>query len=343
MRTQRRKFAPAIAFACFIIFCQFAAQAAQPPATGNAGEAVTASMAALGVEVPLRLTRNGHFLLPVMLGDAEFPFMLDTASARSIITPETYAKLKTKSNAKRPMRVEGIGGGFKASLVEIGTLSVGRYRRKEMSAIVLDLKLIQENAGERISGILGMDFLKNYNMRVDLEARTLRLYACDEGGDVGALVGVGGMEKVAYNMQHGGLIMVTVRLAGASVTGLLDTGSAHTIMNWSAAEAAGVSRKTKGVEKLRTRMTGVDKKAIELFSYQFKQIEVGDSRYGPSKVSIADLPLFETLGFKERPAMIIGADFLKDRVFFIAQNTGHLYLSRGEERNGEVAENQDGK
>jgi predicted aspartyl protease len=265
--------------------------------------------------------------------------MLDTAAGRSIITPETFAKLKLKPINKRSLRVEGAGGGLSASLVDVGSFGVGRYRRRQMSAVVLDLKQIEEQIGEPLAGILGMDFLKDYDVRVDLGAKKLRLYACDEANDVDALVSQDVLERVQFKAQHGGLIMVKIYLDGAPVTGLLDTGAGRTIMNWKAAEAAGVTRETKGVKKQSSRYFGVDNNRIDLFRYEFKQLEIGASRYSPAKIGIADLPVFATLGFKEMPAIIIGADFLKDRVLFIAQSTGHVYLSRDEEQGRELAAN----
>jgi predicted aspartyl protease len=269
--------------------------------------------------------------------------MLDTAAGRSIITPETLAKLGQRPTNKRPLRVEGAGGAVAASLVDIGSFGVGRYRRREMSVIVLNLERIAEQIGRPIAGILGMDFLRNYDLRVDLEANKLRLYARDEANNVDALVGRDVLERVQFKAQHGGLIMVKIYLDGAPVTGLLDTGAGRTIMNWKAAEAAGVTRTTKGVKKQLTRYFGVDNNWIELFRYQFKQLEIGASLYSPAKIGIADLPVFSTLGFKEQPAIIIGADFLKDRVLFIAQSTGHVYLSRDEEQGRELAVSASGK
>ncbi len=335
----KRKLAPAIALACFLLFCQTAVQAA-PPARF---EEISALAISSGVEVSIQLTRTGHLLVPVMLDDEELPFLLDTAAGRSIITPETCERLKTKPTNKRQMRVEGAGGTVNASLVDIGNFRVGRYQRKQMSAVVLDLKPMQVQIGQPFAGILGMDFLKNYNVRVDLEAKKMRLYACDEGGDIGALLGDADLERVQFKAQHGGLIMVTVRLDGAALTGLLDTGASRTIMNWRAAQAAGVTRKTKGVHKQTARYLGVDKNPVDLFRYEFKQLEFGSSRYSPANIGIADLPVFETLGFKDQPAMIIGADFLKDRVLFIAHSTGHVYLSHDHERDAELAVNMHGQ
>ena len=330
-----RKFASAIALACLFVFSQTAAQA-------GAHLGASAALApSVGVEVPIHLSRSGHLFVPVMLGDTAYPFMLDTAAGRSLITPETVKKLKTKPTHERTLRVEGAGGGLSASLVNIGSFGIGRYRQPEMSAVVLDLKAIQEQIGEPLAGILGMDFLKNYNVRVDLERKKLMLYACDEAQDVDALVSQDVLERVVFKAQHGGLIMVNIYLDGAPVTGLLDTGAGRTIMNWKAAEAAGVTRETKGVKKQSARYFGVDNNRIDLFRYEFKQLEIGASHYSPAKIGIADLPVFATLGFKDMPVIIIGADFLKDRVFLIAQSTGHVYLSRDAEDVPEVASRAD--
>jgi hypothetical protein len=53
---------------------------------------------------------------------------------------------------------------------------------------------------------------------------------------------------------------------------------------------------------------------------------VEELRFPPLEMSISDLPVFQGLGFGERPAMLLGADLLRECRVFISYSQRRVHL-----------------
>jgi len=125
------------------------------------------------VSLPLRLTSSGFLSGEVKLEGVEEPlnFIVDTGATVSVISPEV-ANLKPISSCEQRERMRVIGS---AGITEdvpsflLPRVSFGSHSRKSITAIALDLDMINEASGFEQAGILGGNFLKNYRMTFDFK------------------------------------------------------------------------------------------------------------------------------------------------------------------------------
>ena len=132
-----------------------------PPAAGKA------------ISLPLRLTSSGFLSGEVQLEGVEEPlnFIVDTGATVSVISAEVANREPISSFVKTDkMRVIGSAGVTEdVPSFLLPRVSFGSHSRKSITAIALDLDMINEASGFEQAGILGGNFLRNYRMTFDFK------------------------------------------------------------------------------------------------------------------------------------------------------------------------------
>lgn len=126
-----------------------------------------------GVSLPLRLTSSGFLSGEVQLQGIDEPlnFIVDTGASVSVISDEV-ANLETISSFARGEKMRVVGS---AGITEdvpsylLPRVSFGSHTRESITAIALDLDIINEASGFEQAGILGGNFLRNYRMTFDFK------------------------------------------------------------------------------------------------------------------------------------------------------------------------------
>ena len=125
------------------------------------------------VSLPLRLTSSGFLSGEVQLEgvDAPLNFIVDTGASVSVISDEVANMQGISAFAKNErMRVIGSAGITEdVPSFLLPRVSFGNHSRKSITAIALDLDLINEASGFEQAGILGGNFLRNYRMTFDFK------------------------------------------------------------------------------------------------------------------------------------------------------------------------------
>lgn len=123
--------------------------------------------------LPLRLTSSGFLSGEVQIEGVESPlnFIVDTGASISVISEEV-ASLTEISRFVRAekMRVIGAAGVTEnVSTFLLPRVTFGSNSRESVTAIALDLDIINESSGFTQAGILGGNFLKNYRLTFDFK------------------------------------------------------------------------------------------------------------------------------------------------------------------------------
>ena len=125
------------------------------------------------VSVPLRLTSSGFLSGEVQVEGIEEPlnFIVDTGASVSVISDDV-AKSQiaggfVKSEKMRVIGSAGITDDVPSFLLP--RVSFGKHSRTSITAIALDLDMINEASGFEQAGILGGNFLRNYRMTFDFK------------------------------------------------------------------------------------------------------------------------------------------------------------------------------
>lgn len=125
------------------------------------------------LSLPLRLTSTGFLSGEVQLeGVASgLNFIVDTGASVSVIS-QALAETKEVSRflKNEKLRVVGAAGIMEnVSTFLLPRITFGTHSRESITAIALDLEIINEAAGFQQAGILGGNFLKNYSLTFDFE------------------------------------------------------------------------------------------------------------------------------------------------------------------------------
>jgi predicted aspartyl protease len=128
--------------------------------------------------LPLRLTSSGFLSGSVRLDGLESSvnFIVDTGASISVIS-EDLAAIEPVVSAEKGKKMRVIGAAGITDDVQsyvLPRLSFGDQSRSGISAVALDLDLINEASGFEQAGILGGNFLKSYRLTFDFKnARVL--------------------------------------------------------------------------------------------------------------------------------------------------------------------------
>lgn len=125
------------------------------------------------LSLPLRLTSSGFLSGEVQLEGIESPlnFIVDTGASVSVISQRVAQTdaITPFANDERLRVVGSAGVTDDVRTYLLPKVSFGPHSRKQITAIALDLEIINEASGFEQAGILGGNFLKNYRLTFDFK------------------------------------------------------------------------------------------------------------------------------------------------------------------------------
>jgi predicted aspartyl protease len=274
----------------------------------------------------LPLTFDGTYLLaPVKTGKLEALFVVDTAANGTVISPATRDALGFSEKDGQVVDVTGASGQVKYQALELDSFAVGEFVRPKFGVVVIDLARFKKNPEHPYAGILGNNFLSDFDLEINLPASKLRLYPHDAAGRA-IIPKLDERLSVPNEAADKGFIVLKVLIEGKPVTAILDTGAPTSVLNWAAAKQSGVTTETKGLKRREKGTGGLGSQVADTYLYQFKRIKAGRTKFKTGEVRIADLTVFKTLGLGDKPAMLFGLDMLKNRALFVSYSTKKLYF-----------------
>ncbi|CAM9303607.1 unnamed protein product [Ectocarpus sp. 6 AP-2014] len=263
-------------------------------------------------------------------------FMLDTAATSSLLTPKASQRLgaiRTGVSAMGSAGTDGMSGLYQVSLgeVKVAGQSFGQLKPVVMELPITDITGKGSEGMEKgVSGILGMDFLARFDVKLDFQSGDATF--ARPGSAVSGGLGSGDMTGIPGRILPTGFMVIDVKMkpteAGkgspSGIPAIVDLGSAFTIANWPAGRLAGLEPHGPNV-----RYNGQVVAGAAAPGEVYKPVEVGEANMdmligarkdlGQSNgsnlirsrvVMFADLPGFKAMGMSG-PTIILGSDVLK--------------------------------
>jgi predicted aspartyl protease len=112
--------------------------------------------------------KDSHLVgVPVYLnGKGPYDFVLDTGAGNTVVTPAMAALLGLEAKAVHGI-ARGVGGDVQLELAAVDTLSVGDTKISHTQVVVIDLSKVSPKGNLIENGIIGYDFLKNFETVID--------------------------------------------------------------------------------------------------------------------------------------------------------------------------------
>lgn len=234
-------------------------------------------------------------------GKGPFRFVVDTGADRSMISEELALALHLPIG--RPMKVQGIVRSLKAKSVPVARLQFGSVVRDNIEMPILPRKMLQAD------GYLGLDAIGRQRVVFDFKHRTMQV---SEPRSVWLLDGSGrGYETRISAPGYGGhLRSVECVVDGVFTVAFIDTGAEVSVCN------GPLQRKLleKSPAYAGTRdisLTGVTGGTSTGRVINVKTILFGNLEFTGCELAVADLDVFKIWDLTDKPALLIGLNFLK--------------------------------
>lgn len=272
------------------------------PPTARDGEAQvleTAFDATTRMTVPVRLD-----------GQGPLEFVVDTGANVSVVAIERARELGLPVIGQA--LVHGIAGAQVTDITRVGKLSVGAVSE----AIPRMPMMPRGRLGA--DGLLGMDILRGRRLIMDYEHRRLDIARAAPRQSAMPTFSVGGVRRgrdpifvVPARIRFGQLIIVDAEIAGVKVIAFLDSGSQNTVGN-GALKAAVAGGQSGFAERLfKAPLISATGQTVTGEIAAMPPLRLGGLLIGNMSIAFADLHIFALWELTERPALLVGADVLR--------------------------------
>jgi len=132
--------------------------------------------AAVGVPFLLGGPTKPLVLVAAMVnGQGPYKFAVDTGTSTTALSPELAARLGLQLSEIPPISTGG-GHTLKAFVTQLASLEVGVAEANNLAVLVADfLAMLSQAVGAHLDGVLGHNFLKNFELLIDYPNDRLRL------------------------------------------------------------------------------------------------------------------------------------------------------------------------
>ncbi|GBR06022.1 aspartyl protease family protein [Acetobacter oeni] len=214
--------------------------------------------------------------------------------------------------------LQGTTGPVSASIVTAGKVGLGEATASDVVFTEVDMKRGKID-GLPIVGLLGADFLANYDVKFDLPHGKITLYRM-RGCSSKDIVWPVPVDAVPLERGETGKVMVPFKLNGKTLDAILDSGADYTVIRPSQARRAGVTRDML-TEDRAGYSRGISDDSIMWHRHRFDTLEIGPKKYHNISLQVAPL---------ETDTALLGADFLRHAVAWLSYRNLILYIERPE-------------
>lgn len=254
---------------------------------------IALAAAPVAAEVPIEIAASGHATVPVEGDFGVRQFVFDTGAEGTAVYSDFADQAGLQAAGSESP--QGQTGQADVPLVRLEKLTLDGTAKALISAVKLDPRA----DGVPLAGIVGLDLFGDRTIDFDLPRKRLALLARGERPLEG--------EGIAATPTTGNLLTIPVRIGAVTAMAVIDTGARKTRINWKLGHQLGID--PAAIAKGDT-IQGATNKAIETGATRVADVHLGEVNLADAPVLVADLPVFEAFGVADKPAIILGLDWL---------------------------------
>lgn len=259
----------------------------------------------------LERASTGQFLMDVTIaGQGPWPFMIDTGASHTTLAMPVAEALGFISTREELHPVQTLTAETLEERLQIADVRFGPTRAASLNAVVADV------AGGEIQGLIGLDALAGERVRLDFPAGEIvfGMPAIDGAhGRIDPVHGVAMMEARVHGVREPVMVLV-------------DTGSGFTLIN------SALARRLDREPVMRMRIGAITRSAPAAAVEErarLERVRLGGICAREMNAVRADVDMFRALGWRDRPAMVLGLDLLQHTIITVDGPSGTIRIDPG--------------
>ena len=271
------------------------------PLLSSALRAQVATPITDGTPVPTATDSSMHLTIAVEVnGRGPFRFVVDTGADRSVLADTTVEALALHRNGA--VDLAGIARTVRTETVDVASRSFGATTRRNLNLPVLPRSLLAAD------GYLGLDMLDGNRVILDFAEQQLTV---TDPLPVYSAVYHDPHLIVLHSQGSGGhLRTTTCSIDRIPVRAFIDTGAESTMGNEVLYRAL-VESDTSHASTQTVALTGLTGGTAIGRLTSPREVRIGRATLTDCPIAIADLQVFDIWGLNDRPALLIGMNWLR--------------------------------
>ena len=273
-------------------------------------------------EIPVTM-KGGRGLIPVVavkINGSDAQMVFDTGAAGSLLGPDANGKFGLSQKPGEAYS-RSMGRIFKVSTAVASEFTFAGTAHQNV-----EFQIPPDNLGPGVDGALGQDYMRDFDLEIDLAHGVVRLFSprgC-ESVDLAYWRGQQPVSVIDLEAESAGWprIFATAKLNGVPLRVMFDTGTSDTHMTYEAGLRAGVD--TANARSGATSApggTGVGGGApMASWMAHFARFQIGDERVSDPWLKVVEKP-------NATADMLIGADFFVAHRVFVSRSQHKLYFT----------------
>ena len=266
-----------------------------------------------------------HPAVPVGINGTYVFFVLDTGFSRTSVTPTTQARFKLPVDARFHSKGLGVGGAVTSPFVVVKRFEFSgqTYIDPPFPVIGLDRPARPNEPPDLFAGVIGGDFLRNYDVELDFRHQAMRLfrrppcYPPHPAWDAP-------YQTIPIRVTAANVIILPVAIEGRPLRALLDTGATSIVLRLAALADAGIDPASLRADRTATAL-GAGGLATKAWVHKVRNITIGRDHLIEPTIMIEDFKLSDV-------EMLIGTPYTRARKIWLAYSANLMFVETPEVR-----------
>lgn len=243
-------------------------------------------------------------------------FLFDTGAERTVMTAAAAGRLGVEAHYEYPRRMRSLGIAVAGGEARLRSFDLGGMALRDFR-ILVGAVLLPSLDGRPVDGLLGADFLSDYEVDLDLAHRRITLYAPPPCPII-APAWHGTYSTIAASRSPHDRLFFPVRLDGHALAALIDTGAQLTTLDAASAAAIGVTGPSLAQDPVTT-LRGAAAEAVRSRAHRFAELQIDGESLRDQTIMVTRLELQDA-------ELMIGADILRWQRVWLSYASHRIFL-----------------
>ncbi|MDF2179282.1 aspartyl protease family protein [Aliiglaciecola sp. CAU 1673] len=266
------------------------------------------------VELDLAYTDDGHAYIHMGINQiSNYPMIVDTGANIGVLPTSLQATLALPEDKISRLEVQAAVGSSSLLMANIDTSTAQEIEVSNLPYVFQDMSDLTNTKGEML-GVVGYDFLSKHCVVFNFTTNKLKLSpaGCQQEDFLG-------LRQADFRLQNN-LVIVNTWFNGKEIDAILDTGAPESLINGPLHQQLNVPI----LESAKAR--GLHDSAVSRQKLAELEFKLGNHAVSDDKVSMADLPVFAALGYKDKPVMLLGLSYFKNSHLVVDYRNHKIYF-----------------